>query len=168
MKFIYIGLICFILALQSALGAQSVSTSPRFTSAFLPVAVTWQILRSRSQDEFIGTLTETYAVEWRVKPHGETVEVVSPFKTLSVPFMTTDDNGFRSMQVVLTRGEFAQILGVGGELPQDGRLWESMEPLVVTIKQTPSASKLTEVLFRHSDDNGTIIIRLSARLASSP
>lgn len=136
-----------------------------FTSIYVPVAVQWQLMRNPSQSALTGTVTETYAVEWKVLPGTGIARVQTPSQELDLGW-TADAKDLRRGTLLLTRGELVRLLGINAELPQDGRLWQADSPVLVPIQ--PAGGRSIDPVFRHVDENGAVVIRLAVRLATKP
>jgi hypothetical protein len=124
------------------------------------VYVQWQMLRSRAHLSLAGTTTE-----WALTVRGSTALVTSPHAKLELPWVQSSFD-LKAGTLQMTRDEFAKLLGIQQELPQDGRLWESDGPVSMIIQ--PADGRNFEPIFRFVDDNGMILVRLSARVASKP
>jgi hypothetical protein len=123
--------------------------------------VQWQMLRSRAHSSLAGTTTESYSVDWSIMVKGTSATIVTPHAKFDFPWMAASSST-REGTIQATRGDFARLLGIEQELPQDGRLWQEDLPLVIQIQNMDS--RVFDPLFKYSDDNGTVLIRLLARV----
>ena len=133
------------------------------TSMFVPLTVQWQMMQSHSQAALAGTLTESYVVGWSLKISEPVALLSSPYFKQEVPWSRVGvDN--KSGMMLMSRMDLVRFLGIDAELPQDGRQWEADSPVLIFVQ--PQSGRASETVFRHADDNGTLVIRLSARVAS--
>ncbi len=130
-----------------------------------PVIVQWQMLRSRAHLSLAGTTTESYFDQWTLTVRGALAYVVSPHNRLDLPWVQSSFDT-KSGTLQMNREELAKLLGIQQELPQDGRIWQADGPISMIIQ--PADGRNFEPIFRFVDDNGMILIRLSARVASRP
>lgn len=164
-------LICALaMVLVMGVPSNAVAAPPRneggnllFTPQSVAVSVQWQMMRSRSQSTLAGTLTESYAVEWKLTPLGDFATVETPNLRMSLSWSASF--GEPSFGVLMmTRNDLVRLLGMEQELPQDARVWQADSPVMIFIQQP--GGRQSEPVFRFSDDNGTVVVRLSARVAS--
>jgi len=105
-------------------------------------------------------VTENYAAEWKLWPHAGSSALESPFDKVALTWLL-DVSDLKSGQLVLTRMELVRLLGIIQELPQDGRLWQSDALLFVQVQGVWTRNQ--EIMFRYSDENGALVLKLSAR-----
>lgn len=127
-----------------------------------PLAIHWQVMRSRPQASLAGTITETYQVQWELEPGVDKANVHSTYARRVEGHWSPDASDPKLGRLTVTRGELVKLLGMEQELPQDGRVWDAEAPVAITVQDR--SGRLMEQIFRHADDNGMVMIRLSARL----
>lgn len=137
-----------------------IQSSPGYT-----VSLNWQMMRSRPQSSLAGTITESYVLHWDFVPKLAAMKVTSSYGSFELQWVP-DPQDIKAGQLTMTRAEFVRLLGLEQELPQDPRLWQADSPLILTIQSREG--RAIEPVFRHSDDNGMVLIRMSARVASLP
>ena len=143
--------------------AAAAADSKLETSMFVPLTVQWQMMQSHSQAALAGTLTESYVVAWRLKVAEPVALLSSPYFKQEVPWSRVGVDNMAGM-MLMSRLDLVRFLGIDAELPQDGRQWEADSPVLIFVQ--PQSGRASETVFRHADDNGTLVIRLSARVAS--
>jgi hypothetical protein len=168
-------IIFFVILMDGAFAAQKPQDAGQ-------ILVTWHLIRSRSQVTSAGSSMETYQSEWSLgaahydqilisaKP-GE-VGTFSPTKVLATwtpvsEILKVEPKESAPIGVMtLTRADFIRLLGAEQELTSDVSSWRGDE--LISIPVLSSRGRVSEQVFRHADDNGTLVIRLLARLASVP
>ncbi len=133
------------------------------TSMNYRVQVQWQMLRSRAHSSLAGTTTESYQVEWTLSIRGASAIVMTPHEKFELPWVISSRDP-KAGTLQLTRGELARLLGIEQELPQDSRLWQAEDPATLIVQAYEG--RQFDPVFRYVDDNGMVMIRLLARVAT--